>query len=249
MIEKAKPIAAHLLEASEDDLEFTAGRFPVRGTDKGIGIAEVALAAFAAHNLPEGSEPTIDADATYDPVNFSFPHGTHLCAMEVDTETGAVKMRKYVCVDDIGTIINPLIVEGQVHGGLVQGIAQALWEEAVYDDSGTLVTGVLRRLPAAHRGRPDQLRHRPHHLTRRPPTRSAPRASARPAPSPRPRRSSTPSSTRSGTSASTTSRCRARPSGSGRRSTAAARGAARTRRPCRTSTRAADRDPGPGRGQ
>ena len=96
---------------------------------------------FAAHNLPDGVEATLDSDATYDPVNFNFPHGTHLCAMEVDTETGAVKMRKYVCCDDIGNIINPLIVAGQVHGGLVQGIAQALWEEAVYDDAGTLVSG------------------------------------------------------------------------------------------------------------
>ena len=86
-------------------------------------------------------DPDIDAEATYDPDNFSFPHGTHLCAMEVDTETGATTMRKYVCVDDIGTIVNPLIVEGQVHGGLVQGIAQALWEEAEFDENGTLVTG------------------------------------------------------------------------------------------------------------
>jgi carbon-monoxide dehydrogenase large subunit len=106
-----------------------------------MGIGEVALATFAAHNYPEGMEPGIDAESTYDPVNFSFPHGTHLCAAEVDTETGQVKLRKYVCCDDIGNIINPLIVAGQVHGGLVQGIAQALWEEAVYDDSGTLVTG------------------------------------------------------------------------------------------------------------
>jgi aerobic carbon-monoxide dehydrogenase large subunit len=106
-----------------------------------MAITEIALATFAAHNLPDGAEPSIDADATYDPVNFSFPHGTHLCAMEVDTETGATTMRKYVCVDDIGKIINPLIVEGQVHGGLVQGIAQALWEGAEYDDQGTLVTG------------------------------------------------------------------------------------------------------------
>ena len=141
MIEKAKPIAAHLLEASVDDLEFTGGRFSVRGTDQGMAIGEIAIAVFAAHNLPDGVEPSLDSDATFDPVNFSFPHGTHLCAMEVDTETGAVKMRKYVCVDDIGNIINPLIVDGQVHGGLVQGIAQALWEEAVYDDAGTLVTG------------------------------------------------------------------------------------------------------------
>jgi carbon-monoxide dehydrogenase large subunit len=141
VIEKAKPIAAHLLEASVDDLEFSGGRFSVRGTDQGLAIGEIAGAVFAAHNLPDDTEPTIDAEATYDPVNFNYPHGTHLCAMEVDTETGAVKMRKYVCVDDIGNIVNPLIVSGQVHGGLVQGIAQALWEEAVYDDAGTLVSG------------------------------------------------------------------------------------------------------------
>ena len=141
VIEKAKPIAAHLLEASVDDIDFTGGRFSVRGTDQGMAIGEIATAVFAGHNLPDGVEASIDADATYDPVNFSYPHGTHLCAMEVDTETGAVKMRKYVACDDIGNIINPLIVAGQVHGGLVQGIAQALWEEAVYDDSGTLVSG------------------------------------------------------------------------------------------------------------
>ncbi|PUA81631.1 xanthine dehydrogenase family protein molybdopterin-binding subunit [Nocardioides currus] len=141
VIEKARPIAAHLLEADVDDIEFSAGRFGVRGTDQGLAIGEIATAAFAAHNLPDGVEPSIDSEATYDPVNFNYPHGTHLCAMEVDTETGGVLMRKYVCVDDIGNIINPMIVEGQVHGGLAQGIAQALWEEAVYDDSGTLVSG------------------------------------------------------------------------------------------------------------
>jgi carbon-monoxide dehydrogenase large subunit len=140
VIEKARPIAAHLLEASVDDLEFSGGRFAVRGTDKGMAIGEIALATFAAHNLPDGVEPSLDSDATFDPVSFSFPHGTHLCAVEIDTETGGVEMRKYVAVDDIGNIVNPLIVEGQVHGGLVQGIAQALWEEAVYDDSGTLVS-------------------------------------------------------------------------------------------------------------
>ena len=88
-------------------------------------------------------EPTIDADATYDPDNFSFPHGTHLCATEVDTETGCVKIRSYVAVDDIGIVVNPLIVEGQVHGGIAQGIAQALYEEAVYDDDGNLLTTTL----------------------------------------------------------------------------------------------------------
>jgi carbon-monoxide dehydrogenase large subunit len=140
VIEKAKPIAAHMLEASVDDIEFEAGRLSVRGTDQGVGIAEVAMAAFAAHDLPDGVEPSIDSEATFDPVSFSFPHGTHLCAVEVDTETGQVKLRKYACVDDVGVIINPLIVEGQVHGGLVQGISQALWEEGVHDESGTLVS-------------------------------------------------------------------------------------------------------------
>jgi len=141
VVERAKPIAAHLLEANVDDLEFGAGRFSVKGTDQGMSIQDVALSTFTAHNYPEGIEPNIDAQATFDPENFSFPHGTHLCAMEVDTETGETKMRKYVCVDDIGNIVNPMIVGGQVHGGLMQGISQALWEEAVYDDSGTLVSG------------------------------------------------------------------------------------------------------------
>jgi len=143
VIEKARPIAAHLMEAAEGDLEFAEGRFTVRGTDKGMTIQELAFATFAAHNMPEGVEPSLDAEATFDPSNFSFPHGTHLCAVEVDTETGAVKLRKYVAVDDIGTIVNPLIVSGQVHGGLAQGIAQALWEEAVHDETGTLVTASL----------------------------------------------------------------------------------------------------------
>jgi carbon-monoxide dehydrogenase large subunit len=144
VVEKAKVIAAGLLEASAADLEWTPGRFSVRGDpDQGITIGEVALATFFAHNTPEGVEPSIDADATYDPDNFSFPHGTHLCATEVDTETGFVKIRSYVAVDDVGAVVNPLIVEGQVHGGLAQGIAQALYEEAVYDDEGNLVTSTL----------------------------------------------------------------------------------------------------------
>jgi carbon-monoxide dehydrogenase large subunit len=143
VIEKARPIAAHLLEASADDLDFDGGRFTVRGTDKGMSIGEVALAAFTAHNLPDGVEPGIDADATFDPENFSFPHGTHLAAIEVDTETGRSTIRSYVCVDDVGVVVNPLIVEGQVHGGLAQGVAQALFEEARHDESGTLTTGTL----------------------------------------------------------------------------------------------------------
>jgi len=144
VVQKAKKIAAHLLEANEDDLEFDAGTFRVKGSPGAeVGMADVALAVFAAHNLPDGVEPSLDSDATYDPENFSFPHGTHLCAVDVDTETGRVTIRKYVCVDDVGTPINPLIIEGQVHGGLAQGIAQALFEEAVFDASGNLTTGTF----------------------------------------------------------------------------------------------------------
>jgi carbon-monoxide dehydrogenase large subunit len=144
VIAKAKRITAHMLEAAEPDIEFVNGRLHVRGDpEKGHTIQEVALATFAAHNLPDGVEPSLDSEATYDPDNFSFPHGTHLCAAEVDTETGMVTIRSYVAVDDIGKVINPLIVDGQVHGGIAQGIAQALYEEAVYDDDGNLVTTTL----------------------------------------------------------------------------------------------------------
>ncbi|HEY3715940.1 MAG TPA: xanthine dehydrogenase family protein molybdopterin-binding subunit [Jatrophihabitantaceae bacterium] len=144
VVDKARRVAAHMLEASEDDVEFADGTFSVRGTPgTGKTIQEIAFEAFAAHDMPEGVEPNLDADATFDPVSLSFPHGTHLCAADVDTETGRVTIRKYVCVDDVGEVINPLIVEGQVHGGLAQGIAQALYEEAVYDDDGNLTTGTL----------------------------------------------------------------------------------------------------------
>jgi aerobic carbon-monoxide dehydrogenase large subunit len=144
VVEKARTVAAHLLEAAEGDVDFAGGTFSVKGSpDAKTTIQEVALATFAAHNLPEGVEPTINADAVLDPENFSFPHGTHLCAVEVDTETGRPTIRKYVAVDDIGNVINPLIVEGQVHGGLAQGIAQALYEEAVYDGDANLVTGTM----------------------------------------------------------------------------------------------------------
>jgi aerobic carbon-monoxide dehydrogenase large subunit len=144
VIEKAKKVAAHLLEASEGDLEFNGGRFVVKGSpDAALSIQEIALATFAAHNLPEGVEPSLNSDFVMDPENFSFPHGTHLCAVEIDTETGFTKIRSYVCVDDVGNVINPLIVDGQVHGGLAQGIAQALYEEAIYDADGNLTTGSL----------------------------------------------------------------------------------------------------------
>ncbi len=129
------------MECAEDDLEFAGGRFKVKGTEKAVALTDVALAVFAAHDLPDGVEPNLDSEAAYDPDNFSFPHGTHLCAVEIDTETGHVRIRKYVCVDDVGHVVNPLIVEGQVHGGLAQGISQALYEEAIHDETGTLISG------------------------------------------------------------------------------------------------------------
>ena len=163
MVDKAKLIAAHMLEADPGDLEFKDGAFGVKGSPgSSKTIQEVAFEAFTAHDLPDGVEPTLQADSTFDPTTFSFPHGTHLCAVEVDTETGMTKIRKYVCVDDIGKVINPMIVEGQVHGGIAQGIAQALYEEAVYDADGNLVTGSSRRLPGAGGARPADFDDRPH---------------------------------------------------------------------------------------
>ncbi|GAA3137192.1 xanthine dehydrogenase family protein molybdopterin-binding subunit [Streptosporangium carneum] len=141
--DRARELAAHMLEASADDIEFSDGSFKVRGTAQGRTIQELALAAFAAHDLPDGFEPSLDAESTFDPDNFSFPHGTHLCAVEVDTETGASRIRSYVAVDDVGSVVNPLIVEGQVHGGIAQGIGQALFEEAIHDSEGNLLTTTM----------------------------------------------------------------------------------------------------------
>jgi carbon-monoxide dehydrogenase large subunit len=144
VVDKAKLLAAHLLEADPSDVEFDAGTFRVKGTPSATKtIQEVAFASFTAHTMAEGSDAILTADSLMDPETFSYPHGTHLCAMEVDTETGMAKIRKYVCVDDVGNVVNPMIVEGQVHGGVAQGIAQALYEEAVYDDGGNLVTGTM----------------------------------------------------------------------------------------------------------
>ena len=144
LVEKARVIAAHQLECSASDLEFINGSFHVKGDpSKSQALGAVAFEAFTAHNLPPGVEPTLQAEATIDPEDFSYPHGTHLAAMEVDTETGQVKLRKYVCVDDVGIQVNPMIVEGQVHGGVAQGIAQALFEGAEYDEDGNLLTASL----------------------------------------------------------------------------------------------------------
>jgi carbon-monoxide dehydrogenase large subunit len=144
LVEKARVIAAHQLECAPGDLEFVGGEFRVKGDpEKAQPLGAVAFEAFTAHNLPDGVEPTLSAEATIDPEDFSYPHGTHLAAMEVDTETGKVKLRKYVCVDDVGVQVNPMIVEGQVHGGLAQGIAQAMFEGASYDEDGQLQTASL----------------------------------------------------------------------------------------------------------
>ncbi|MFM7145771.1 MAG: xanthine dehydrogenase family protein molybdopterin-binding subunit, partial [Actinomycetales bacterium] len=141
IIEKARVIAAHQLECSAADLEFVDGAFRVKGDPtKTQPLGAVAFEAFSAHNLPDGVEPTLSAEATIDPNDFSYPHGTHLAAIEVDTETGKVKVRSYVCVDDVGIQVNPMIVEGQVHGGVAQGIGQALFEGAEYDADGNLLT-------------------------------------------------------------------------------------------------------------
>jgi carbon-monoxide dehydrogenase large subunit len=144
VIEKAKKIAAHMLEAAEGDIEFEGGRFSVRGSpDRNVTIQDVASAAFHADNLPEGMEPALNESYVFHPPNFTFPFGAHICVVEVDTETGFVKIRDYFAVDDCGPVINPTIVEGQLHGGLAQGIAQALYEEAVYDEEGNLTTGTM----------------------------------------------------------------------------------------------------------
>ncbi len=144
MLEKAKTIAAHQFEVAEADLEFADGAFSVRGTpSKSVAFGAVAFEAFTAHDLPDGMEPELFASVSWDPPNFTFPFGTHVCVVEVDEETGEVALLRYVAVDDCGNQINPIIVEGQIHGGVVQGIAQALFEEAVYDDDGNLQTTTL----------------------------------------------------------------------------------------------------------
>ena len=141
---KAKRIAAHLMEAAEADVELTGGEFVVVGTDKKIAFANVALAAYTAHNLPPGTEPGLKESAFYDPQNFTFPAGTYVCEVEVDPKTGEVGIVQFTAADDFGTVINPMIVEGQVHGGLAQGIGQALLEGCRYDmDSGQLVTATF----------------------------------------------------------------------------------------------------------
>ena len=139
--EKGAAIAAHLLEASADDLEYAGGQWTVRGTDKSIGFGDVALTAYVPHNYPEGLEPGLEFSSFYDPANFTFPFGAHIAVVEVDTETGVVKLVRYAACDDVGNVVNPMIVDGQVHGGVTHGIGQALMEGAIYDDDGQLING------------------------------------------------------------------------------------------------------------
>ena len=139
IVEKAKRIAAHMLEVDEAQVEHVRG--VLQGPEGSLTLKEIALAAWTAHNLPEGVEPGLEASYVYDPPNFSWPAGAHVAVVEVDTETGAVELQRYIAVDDVGVVVNPLIVEGQIHGGIAQGVAQALYEEAVYDEEGNLLTG------------------------------------------------------------------------------------------------------------
>jgi carbon-monoxide dehydrogenase large subunit len=138
IIAKAKAIAAHLLRVEPGEIEHVRGMF--HGPESSLSVKEIANAAWTAHDLPEGMEPGLEATFVYDPPNFSWPAGAHIAVVEVDTETGEVELKRYVAVDDLGTVVNPKIVEGQIHGGVAQGVAQALYEEAVYDDEGNLLT-------------------------------------------------------------------------------------------------------------
>jgi carbon-monoxide dehydrogenase large subunit len=142
VIEKGRKIAAHLLEASESDIVYENGAYTVKGTDRSKSFGEIALTAYVPHKYPiESLEPGLEETAFYDPKNFTYPAGTYICEVEIDPRTGSTQIVQFVAADDFGNVINPMIVEGQVHGGLAQGIGQALLENAVYDENGQLLTG------------------------------------------------------------------------------------------------------------
>lgn len=141
VLEKGAKIAAHKLEAAEEDLEYAGGKWTVKGTDKSIGFGDIALTAYVPHDYPTGLEPGLDFSSFYDPANFTYPFGCHIAIVEVDAETGKVSLKRFIAVDDVGNVINPMIVDGQIHGGLAQGIGQALLEGIAYDENGQLVTG------------------------------------------------------------------------------------------------------------
>ena len=141
--EKGARIAAHKLECTPEDLEFVSGSWTVKGTEKSVGFGDVCLTAYIPHDYPENEEPGLDFTSFYDPANFVYPFGAHICVVEVDKDTGEVKVVRYIAVDDPGNVINPMIVDGQVHGGVAHGIGQALYEGAVYDDSGQLLNASM----------------------------------------------------------------------------------------------------------
>jgi carbon-monoxide dehydrogenase large subunit len=141
IVAKARTLAAHQLQVAEDELDYEDGTFTAG--DKSVTMKELAFAAWSAHDIPPGFEPGLEATAVYDPPNFSWPAGAHAALVEVDTETGDVQLLRYVAVDDVGKVINPMIVDGQIHGGITQGISQALFEEAIYDEDGALLTSSL----------------------------------------------------------------------------------------------------------
>jgi carbon-monoxide dehydrogenase large subunit len=141
---KAKKVASHLLEAAESDIVFKDGKFTVAGTDKSAAWGEVSLHAYIAHKFTGAQlEPGLKEGAFYDPTNFTFPAGCHVCEVEIDPETGITSIAHWTAVDDFGTVVNPMIVEGQVHGGIAQGVGQAMLENAIYNGDGQLVTGSL----------------------------------------------------------------------------------------------------------
>ncbi|MBI4769078.1 MAG: molybdopterin-dependent oxidoreductase, partial [Chloroflexi bacterium] len=150
---KALKIAAHQLEAAEEDLIYDrdSGKVYVKGSpDKAKAFGELAFAAYTAHNLPAGLEPGLEESAFYDPANFTFPNSAHIAQVEVDRDTGEVTIQRYVAVDDVGKVINPLVVDGQIVGGIAQGVGQALWEQGVYDNNGQLLTATLMEYALPH---------------------------------------------------------------------------------------------------
>ena len=153
VVAKGKKVAGHVLEAAEGDIEFKDGKFTVAGTDKALAFGDMALQAYIAHKFSgQDLEPGLKEGAFWDPTNFTFPAGVHICELEVDPDTGIVTIDRWTAVDDFGNVINPMIVEGQVHGGIAQGVGQALLEGAHYDESGQLVTASFMDycMPRAH---------------------------------------------------------------------------------------------------
>ena len=181
VIERGREIAAHMLEAGVADIEFSRGRFTIAGTDRGIGVIELAERLAAGETLPEGVPRTLDVRTVFESAPSAYPNGCHVAEVEVDPETGVTAVVRYVMVNDFGTIVNPLLVEGQLHGGVVQGIGQALMERTVYDDAGPARDRLLHGLPAAAGRRRAVLRASRAGPCRRRRTRSAPRAAAKPA--------------------------------------------------------------------